>query len=321
MRITIVGEGQWPDRLQRALEAIAQERGDGVSVRVLRPRQLFREVGRADTADVILRVGLRPGATTKRGLAFDVVWALGRLHRCWRREVYYWIGTDVLDSVTKSSAWTRRQLASSARRACHVAAAPWLQEELHMLHIDARLAFFPLDDDVPRIERLPPGKQLRLLTYIPENRWEFYGGPTFVAAARALGSRLLVTIAGRSAEPAGVDAPSNVVFVGWSDQFTRLINESHALARLVQHDALGATVVDALRRRRHVIYTYELPGTIRVPFGDVPEFIHRTSELCAALENGSLHHNDQAEKLIAQRSFRQDATVLYQVLQDSIGRH
>lgn len=320
MRITVVGEGQWPGRLQRALETIALERGDEVSVRVVRPRQLCRWVGRADIADVIVRVGLRPGATTKRGLAFDAVWALGRLHRCWPREVYYWIGTDVFDSISTSSAWTRRQLASSARRAAHVAAAPWLREELRLVHIEARLAYFPLDDEVPEIKPLPTGRQLRLLTYIPENRWEFYGGPTLVAAARALGPRLLVTIAGRAAAPAGVDAPPNVVFVGWSDQFARLIDESHALARLVQHDALGATVIDALRRRRHVIYTYELPGTIRVPFGDMAEFIHHTGELCAALDNGNLHHNDQAENLTAQRSFRQDGMILYQVLLDSIGK-
>jgi glycosyltransferase involved in cell wall biosynthesis len=59
-----------------------------------------------------------------------------------------------------------------------------------------------------------------------------------------------------------------LTFHGWQRDLEPFYRKSSVLVRLVEHDGTGLTAVEALSRGRHVIYSFPLPHTLRVAWGD-----------------------------------------------------
>lgn len=102
---------------------------------------------------------------------------------------------------------------------------------------------------------LPP--QFTVLSYWPSDRYEFYGGPILLKLARRFAGLEFVIVADQV--PNRDEWPSNVRFRGISGSLADLWPQVSCLVRIPKHDSLGAMVLEALARGRHVIYSQEFP--------------------------------------------------------------
>jgi hypothetical protein len=282
--VLLVGQPFWVGRLAALL---SEHAADLVSVAtVTSVTDLPNVVG----GDLAIRVGYRPGAATWRGRCFDAAWCVLNAAATRGRRAYYWIGTDVWNACSDSAAgehtrWFKRE----ADGAVHWAGSSWLAEELQTIGVPAAELLFPAALPAATVVRaLPP--EFRVSTYIPDGRSVFYGGSQLLAAARALPFVQFDVFGGTGAWVRD-EKPANVSFLGWMPDVTPTYLKSSVLLRQVQHDALGGSVREALALGRHVIYTYPIPHTSHVRFGDVDGLIQKLDELVSAHRAGTLRPN------------------------------
>ncbi|HWR51662.1 MAG TPA: hypothetical protein VN428_11175 [Bryobacteraceae bacterium] len=240
-------------------------------------------------ADVLLRVGFRPGAATLRGRVFDAVWyALRRSNRN-ASGAMYWIGTDVLNTTREfASRKLGRAFYDSSARDLHIADAPWLVDELAATGVDANFIHLP-GSAVCAPKILPLNSTFRVLTYIPDPRHRFYGGKTIFDAAQRLPMIEFDVVGGR-----GHWAPAplrNLHFHGWQPDMQRSYANASAVVRLVEHDSIGATVQEGLLLGRHVLYSYPLPHTTYIAFGDLERLVRELWNLFELHRAGRLGPN------------------------------
>ena len=141
MRVAVFGQPFWAKRLSENL--ILYGNGSVQSAAVCLPRLTRRNIVDIKSADVLIRVGYRPGAATLRGVAFDVFWSVIRAINRRARVFFFWIGTDVLDAMRDFKAKRGLGRLERAKRHNHIAGAPWLTEELAEIGIKARTTYFP----------------------------------------------------------------------------------------------------------------------------------------------------------------------------------
>lgn len=221
-------------------------------------------------ADILVRVGFRPGVNSLRGIFYDILWLLVVFLNSRAREVYYWIGSDVLRSVEdysgKKNIVNQFFFRKAKIHAKHFAAAPWLVGELEAIGVTAHSVLFPSPLTCLSTAPEMPTK-FSVLSYIPDQRHVFYGGEMLLQVAKTLPDIDFHIVAGEGAWV--VNPPPNVHFHGWVRDMSSMYISSSVVVRLVQHDALGGTVREGLAFARHVIYSYPLPHVVHVDYGDV----------------------------------------------------
>lgn len=263
--IVLTGQGKWASLLARGLKAHAD-----LPVRVA-PLDNVRDALDPSVwltlarADLVVRVGFRPGARTWRGLLADsALRAVRHLHPG-QSTAYYWIGTDVQGLARDADAdswpsWLENELA----RSVHAAVTDNLVKQLARFGVAAHMLPHPpmnlaTGSDVP-----PFPAQFSVLTYIPDARREFYGSSAILDAARQLPGVDFKILGGT----AGAGSPPNVEYLGWVRDLGRRYAETACVVRMVEHDGCGGTVLEALSYGRPVIYSQHRKDTIFVPFGD-----------------------------------------------------
>jgi hypothetical protein len=284
MKVALFGQTRWTRILAAMLQ---QHRGEPITAEPLSVRQSVRLLRPGRQPDILLRVGYRPGAPTPRGIAFDQWWSVIRRANPDAIPILYWIGTDLMNTMVDARAGRLRQpFRAATAEMRHIAAAPWFVDDLRQVGINASLVLFPVD--LPPLSTPHPlPERFSALTYIPSGRFTHYGGDMIIDAARQLPD---VAFAILGSDGAGLtrSAPNNVRFLGWTDNPDAAYAQASVVVRLVSHDALGATVREGLIHARHVVYTYPVPFTERVAYGD-------TRGLVGVL--GGLHLAHQAGRL------------------------
>ena len=297
--ICLLGQPYWASKLEENLNKAGESRLSAFRLPLNSP-QFFKEFGKALSADLIVRVGFRPGARTVRGRAFDTLWATMRLLNPRAVGVFYWLGTDVLRTTEDRIAGKLRERCyAQAKKDYHLADAPWLAEELGKLEIKA----LPKTVTLPRMvagdaPELPA--EFSVLTYIPDNRHRFYGGECIYQAAKRL-PEIRFDVVGGHGVWASESLP-NVTFHGWQSEMERFYRKATVLLRLVQHDGTGLTAVEGLRLGRHVIYTLPLLHTLRVAWGDTDSLVETLSKLLDLHKRGLLRLNT-AGRAYAEENF------------------
>jgi glycosyltransferase involved in cell wall biosynthesis len=168
-----------------------------------------------------------------------------------KRIVIHWIGSDVLrDEVVESYTG-----ASTKQLVAHWADAPWLAERLHSKGIHAtHVPLFYIDD-----EALPfPGGRFTILFYLPNDRFDFYGGREAIKIAQQFPALKVLVVANAGS----VEAPSNVEFLGWQTDMAAVYRRIHCLVRVPAHDGMSFMVLEALRHGRYVIWNHSVPGVL-----------------------------------------------------------
>ena len=309
IRLALMGQPWWSGRLAGMLNQHPELQARALAGRaILSPRGLAWLA----RADLLLRVGFRPGAPTRNGRAFDALWAALRFLNPGAPVVYYWLGTDVLNSLEDARAGRLRQGPHrKALRAVHWADAPWLVEELREVGYQA--SFHPIPVPLAGLEAPEslPGR-FSVLTYVPDARADYYGGREILAAARAMPTVPFVVLGGLGAwaEP----VPPNLSFVGWQEDVRPFLCACSVLVRLVAHDGLGGTVREALEAGRHVIYSQAMPQVVHVPFGDPQALVRALAGLEQRHRAGDLRPNLEGRRYVQEAYDFQQSLETYRLL-------
>lgn len=295
--VFVIGQKFWAGRLT---EVLSQYGSPGLHVTALQVRggiAGLRKWARVFGADVFFRVGLRPGSSTLRGRAFDLLWSVLRILTPKAKTIYYWIGTDVSQTLAAMHAGTiSPRTVRDLRRSLHVADAQWLADELSSLGIRATVQRLPGALTQPQTLDPLPGT-FRVMTYIPDARYRFYGGLELFEAARQLPGVTFDVVGG-----AGSWIPHslpNLVFHGWQKDLTAFYRKSTVVVRLVEHDGMGATAVEALLFGRYVLYSYPLPHSTLIPFGDAARLIESLRSFYVRHQEGTLGVNTTGQSWAA----------------------
>lgn len=300
-RIVLTGQGTWCAILADGLRQYG-----GLEVRQapfdsIKDAWDLRRWWTLARADLVVRVGFRPGARTWRGRGIDTAFRAIRALSRTQRTAYYWLGTDVLGMLGDweagvTPAWLDGEIASAAHAS---AGSEHLVEELRVMRIAAKnlphsYTNIPQDDVVP-----PLPARFSVLTYIPDSRAGFYGAPAILDAARHLPEVPFKILGGVG--PAAGQAPENVEYLGWKDDASRWFREASCIVRLAQHDGSGGTMLEGLAYGRPVIYSFAQEDVIYVPFGDPDRLLDALRRLLAQHEAGDLHADEVVARKIRQR--------------------
>jgi hypothetical protein len=247
----------------------------------------------APSPEVVVRVGFRPGAPTSRGVAFDALWSLVRRAHPSASSVFYWLGTDLLSATKDAAAGRLRAPFEQSRTDTHFVVAPWHVPEIAGIGIRAR--YVPMPYELPSGPASPLPDRFSVLTYLPSNRFDFYGGREVFAAARAFPEVPFLVL---GAGPAPRGAPPNVQYPGWVSSADMLYRGCVVVLRLVAHDGIGGTVLEGLAYGRHVIYTYQFPHVRHVPYGDERAAIASLGELLGMHLSGALELNKEGQAYV-----------------------
>lgn len=303
LSICLLGQPYWVKELQDSLNASSRARVSAFRLR-LGSRHALADLRKVLSADVLVRMGFRPGARTVRGRAFDTLWAVLRLLNLRAAAVFYWLGTDVFNTIEDfNSGKLRRRCYNRSKQDDHLADAPWLAKELAQIGITA----FPITVTLPSLSDGEPSNlptEFSVLTYIPDARYQFYGGECIYRAAQQLPNIRFDVVGGLGAWVP--EALPNLVFQGWQNDMKPFYRRATVLVRLVQHDGTGLTAVEALSLERHVIYSHPLPYTLRVAWGDSDALIEALTGLLN-LHNQCLLRPNAAGRAYVEEHFNHHA--------------
>jgi len=301
LRVCLIGQPYWCTRLNTILNEYA---GDAITSNAvpLSAKACASAFRRAAASDITLRVGFRPGSRTCRGTAVDFWWACLQRIATNKRRIFYWIGTDVQQTVAAVLAGEiRKNVFESVKHEEHLADAPWLASELASVGIEARV--IPIfAGQLSNLDPPPLPERFTVLTYIPDARHEFYGSSTILEAAAAL-PELEFLVLGGAGNWMTKRLP-NLTFLGWRENPGEFYARSSVVVRMVQHDGMSGTVAEALSFGRHVVYSYPLPHTHLVRFGDSPGL---TSVLARLSSDRLLQLNEDGRRY-AHAEFNQGAS-------------
>lgn len=245
MRVAVIGLPFFGRRVAESL------REAGIEARYLpspaiEPRRIPSVLAELLRADLVYAIGSRAA----KGSPVDL------LARSGKRVLLHWVGTDVL--------WARRDAAAHrlsrwlTERAVHWADAPWLVDELGALGIVAEERPLPMPMAVGEPVALPG--TFRVLVYLPEHAREPYDVAATLAVVRALPEIEFLVVGGfEPSEPI-----PNLQALGFVRNMTDVYHRCSVLLRLTHHDGLSHSVVEALSYGRYVVWTYGLPGVVRV---------------------------------------------------------
>lgn len=285
-RVLVFGQPHWGRRISEALNGHARDITATFVPERTYPRILARPP--RDRPIVVLRSGFRVGSPTWRGRLFEVFWTslvrrLPDAVRC-----HYWHGTDVMRIVDEVRTGTARLgPLEHAIDDLHFADAQWLADELRTIHIEATVVKVPSSVQAPT-EPSPMPPDFSVLTYLPRERFEFYGGPLVLEAASRVPDVRFVVV---GADGAGTRSLPNVEWHGWIPDLAEHYVQSSALVRVPEHDGLGTMVIEALLNARHVIYSYQVPHVRHLKTRTGEALANEIGTMLAAHRTGGLRLN------------------------------
>ena len=165
----LVGQSQWAYDMARGFSTVADLQATVVPMDYMRDAPRLLRLGAFRTADNLVRVGFRPGASTLRGSAFDFLLSLitAGTHA---KHSFFWIGSDVQETSEQAAlGGDMRRFRESTRQATHVADSFELRNELRLLGLEATVAWMPprYPNRSSQLPRLPP--RFTVLSYVPIN--------------------------------------------------------------------------------------------------------------------------------------------------------
>ena len=253
----------------------------------IRPWKIFPK---ALNADILMRVGVRPGCKGRRLFFLDCIWWIFQTFVRSKQTIYYWIGTDVLDLKRERSENKYMRFSGASQRARNFSNAPWLATELTDLGVVNELVLFPVGKvSPPESSRIRWPSHFTVLAYIPDGRSEFYGGDTLVEAALQFPEIRFQVVGGIGSWLESI--PPNMEFLGFVQDMDTILNNVHVVVRQVEHDAIGGTVREGLFFARHIVYSYPLPHTSYAPWSDKKHLCQILSDWHRAFLMGQLEPN------------------------------
>ena len=142
---------------------------------------------------------------------------------------------------------------------------------------------------------------MKVLSYISEERANFYGMNEFLDLARNF-PEVDFVIAGAKAEKFK-PLPKNLVGLGWVDDMDSLFNSVDVCLRYPEHDGLSTFILEALARGKNVLYKYKFDHCHHCP--DAYSLDKKINELESLHRKGELDFNYSGKEFI-ERQFNSE---------------
>ena len=226
----------------------------------------------------ICLVGLGAPDSFKRFLYHLAAYLMQRVGIA-KKRVVYWIGSDVLKLTPDA-----RFIAGCV----NIAGSSWLAEEVRAKGYRCEECLFPVELPVSDVLPFPDRSRLQVFCYVPDAHHDLHGSSEVRAAVETFSNIDFVVIGGSGTWWPG--HPDNIHFLGWVDDTSTHLAETHVVLRRTSHDSLSAFVREGLIAGRHVIFTYDYPGVIHVERGDTASLLARLEELNELFAAGKLEH-------------------------------
>lgn len=186
------------------------------------------------------------------GLHHPLVYILSKLAR--KKVIVHWIGTDVLklsENPRKGILWK----IGIRMVDLHLTDFQPLAEELKILGIDSKVV--PLIADIPleSVEISWPQDD-QVFVYLPEIRKEFFSEKIIFQLAEEMPNVNFLIACYYSK-----DGPSlkNIKYLGFVQDMDKMWEQVKVYLRIVEHDGLSHTVIEALARGKQVIWSCPFP--------------------------------------------------------------
>ena len=262
------------------------------------PNFFFRSQLKLFQATHIIRVGIPPARLTLKNLIVDSI-LLPHLASASKKNICYWIGSDVnYIFPLENNRIVRKLRLAYLHLHKSIAGSPWLSDELNSYSIDCISSIFPYDIKFTK-PKWEIHQILKVSMYIPNGKQNQYNNGLIEYLAQQC-KWLEIHIYGSSKYwHDNSPMPENIVFHGWVSEPSTLISKCHVHIRYLAHDALGASVREALACSSHVIYTYDIPNTITVRYGDKEAVLQHLKDFHFKLINKELKPNHSGSSWVA----------------------
>lgn len=191
-------------------------------------------------ADLVISMN---GVTDKSG---SLNWVL-----FWKKKLLMqWQGTDSLLAMEryKNGSIIRKYIDS----ATHFVDSDWLEEELQSIEITPIRQTFKCIQPIDRVEHY---NEIQAMSYIAENRKEFYGYNYLIFLAEHFPN---ITFSVCGMEKPNQGEPTNIRFLGWINRevFIQELREHPIFLRLTEHDGYPVSVIEALSSGAEILMTW-----------------------------------------------------------------
>jgi hypothetical protein len=195
--------------------------------------------------------------------------------------IIHWIGTDVLIEMQKNQEHGSNRIINFIQDSLfrwkikrggliNFAGAPWLVDELSKLPIHATyLPITTIDSSKLGPVDLQHEKDIDFLSYIPFNRFTFYGGDKIVELAKRWQNyHFLIFCADLTEIPNDFveKMPKNLTIYPRIErnEMAEFYQRSKFFIRYTQHDSESLSVFEALYYNLQVLWTYDFPHTHKI---------------------------------------------------------
>ena len=170
--------------------------------------------------------------------------------------IRWWVGSDVI-TLLESARIAEGVSACSWLFSRQIAVSPHLVKELRTVGVPATYlpSVIELDKDVRVLNNVPRS----VLVYLPQKKKEFYGVSLVREAVKQYRDIEFVIVAD---DEHSLASYSNVRSVGWVSEMDDIWDSVGGLLRVTRHDGMPRMVLEALRRGKHVIYSWPFPGCV-----------------------------------------------------------
>ena len=228
----------------------------------------------------------------KMGMLMIIAKLLGK------RIIIHWVGTDLL-KFHKSNLLTKILYRTIPTK--HIFVSQSLMKEFPH---NRNVFLFPIFRQYPLVKTDFKIKK-EILTYIPENREDFYYGQFITDFFKKKKSYNLHVIGNSGTS---FKKNNNIKFYGWIDErkINKLINKCSIYIRFVKHDGFPKLVVDNLYNYNFVIYNKPFPYTINCTpeesiLNDVLTNIYKKH----SLKKSNQKQHEYIEKLYSEFNYHQ----------------
>ncbi len=224
-------------------------------------------------------------------LQADVIYAIGSsirnnspldlISRAGKSMLIHWVGTDVSVAVAD---WREGQVSERVlKRSIHRADARWLIDELSVIGIHARERLLPIPVAIGSTQPMP--ERFQVLVYLPREPQEDYDVEATLNVIRALPEIPFAIVGGF--QPS--ELLPNVEVLGFVHDMPGVYRQCAALLRIMKHDGMSHSVIEAASFGRYVLWSYDMEGVTCVR--DAEEAMGQLRALHARFDSGELPAN------------------------------